>query len=98
MDGADGTSENVGGKMMSIEAKRQRSRCVPGADCTRRVVAALTNSTKMDPLKPVRMATLAVYWWVIRLPTLLLCYRRILFTHFDALNEKPHCDPPYAAV
>lgn len=52
----------------------------------------------MDPLKPGRMATLAVYWWVISLPTLLLCYQRFLFTHFDALNEKPHCDQPYAGL
>lgn len=64
----------------------------------RDVGAVLTNLTKMDPLKPVRMATLAVNWWVIRLPTLLLCYGRIWFPHFDALNEKPHCDQPYAAL
>lgn len=53
---------------------------------------------RSKPLKPVRMATLAVYWWVNRHPTLLLCYHRFLFTHFDALNEKPCCDQPYAAL
>lgn len=87
----------MGEKGLSIDSVHAAfgAQIAPSSGC---VAAMLTNSTKMDPLKPVRMATLVVYWWVIRLPTLLLCYHRILFTHFDALNEKPHCDQPYAAL